>query len=254
MKQYIKVNNKAEINTLLVLYKTLDWRANISGLVARSREEGSYPIVVGHCDGYSWYLNDHGNDGKHYLSVKDVVKIHNSLSYEKKIYIPYHYRDVLSRTSRKISVHNLEEMFREGRLNENEKVSIRYVEKTPVEGSGDGRIGFPTNQSTWQHFECAFKNFKKVNFSTIDSYTQVGKIRFVGDQRMSNSLRNDYWEVIINLPEAYEEQSTGNISEKYIEITDCSIVNPHTFAHPDIKIDSKSRLEPSNYIYYTLFL
>lgn len=251
MKQYIKINDIAEMKKLMYLYDTFGWKANTVGLRQRMKEQGSYPIVVAHCDSYSWYLNDHGNDGKLYLTVEQALKMHNNLSYEMKIYVPYVYRDRFSRMIRgqRITMEDLNEIHKDGRLVSGYNLSVRYVEKSV---SDHGRNGF-TNNHTWMHFECAFESFKKVNFPCINSYTEVGKPKFVGDKRASNHLCRDYWEVTINLPGAYESHTNKALLESYVEITDLAIVDPNTFAHPEIRLDAEQRLRPSNYLYYTLF-
>jgi len=249
MKEYVKIENKNELEKVLNLYEQLQWTPTIKGL-HREASGDIYPVVITHGDNWSFYLSDNCNDGKKYLTVNQVIHLHNSLSYEKKIYIPYTYRDrlLLGMRGRRITVENLEEIHKEGRLVSGKDVSIKYVEESRV------LCEIPGGGQTWQHYDCDFKSFKKVSFSTINSYQDVGRPNFVGSERMSNNLGGDYWEVTILIPGSYESHSLnkGVLVKSYVEIVDYSIVDPYSFTHPEIRLMVEERLKPSNYLYYTL--
>ena len=245
MKEYVLVNNPQEMDTLLSLYKQLQWRATVSGLNYKMSSSSIYPVVVGHQDDYSWYLNDHGNDGKKYHTVDKVIHMHNSFSYQKKLYIPYEQRAMASFRSN-FSIFHLKDLQKEGKLT-SDSVGVRYVEKSqPPEARGRG------DMNSWKHFDCELKTFNKVNFSTIDSYTQVGKPNFHEDKRGSNNLSRDYWEITVNLPGSYESHSEGIILEKYLEITDYNTMDPMNGCCMELRLSVQRESQPSNYIYYTL--
>jgi hypothetical protein len=249
MKEYVLVNNQQEMEKLLLLYDQLQWRANINDLKYKVKSKAIYPVVVGHQDDYAWYVNDHGNDGKKYFTVDKVLRMHNTMSHEKVIYVPYHSRPLFQHNRAQLTVHNLKELHSEGKLNTSD-VGIRYVEKSL---SDHGRNGF-TNNHNWQHFDCALKDFKVVNFPTITSYEQVGKPKFLAGKRMSNTFTHDFWEVAINLPGAYDAHRKFPVIEKYLEITDYNSTDPMNGCCLEIRLNADSVQEPSNYLYYTLFI
>ena len=253
MKEYIKVNNPKEMEKLLFLYEKLNWRANISGLKYQVKSKGIYPVVVGHNDGYAWYLNDHGNDGKKYFTVDKILRIHNMMSHEKVIYIPYNSRPLAQFSTPQLTVHTLQKLHKEGKIT-SDNVGVRFIEKCRSNYNiSVGRLGVSDNYS-WKKFDCELKSFKVVNSPTITSYEQVGEPKFFAGKRYENSLTHDFWEVSINLPGNYEQYSNDFVLEKYLEITDFNSTDPMNGCCREIRLDAESRQEPSNYLYYTLFL
>jgi len=250
MKQYIKVNNPGEMKKLFHLYDQLQWRANVSGLKYQIGAEKIYPVVVGYSDGYSWYINDHGNDGKTYLTVNQAVNMNNILSYEKMIHIPYHSRTIDQFKRPKLAMHRLREIVEAGVIN-SEDLSVKYVESSSREGQFISPMGGGLSHAK---FECKIKSFKVKNFPTIISYQDVGCPNFSAGKRTSNHMSTDFWEVVIGIRHDYESISNTIVHEKYLQVTDLTYTDPVSGCCPSVKLAVGPGSKPSYYLYYTLFL
>ncbi len=247
MKQYVLVNNKEEMDKLLIHYKKLSWRANLTGLKARAIEQKNYPFAVGFCDDYSWYMNDHGNDTNKYISIAEAIH-ESQLTVQKKIYIPYYTRMVSSFGGGRFTMNGLLESHKKGKLTSSSN-AVRYVEKYQKRVSGAYFGGF----SSWRHLHCTLNSFKVKNFSTITSYQEVGNLNFIGSTRQSNRMSEDFWEIDINISNEYNDSPDDCVLEKYLEITDFNTVDSNSGTHPQVRLGCENEIKPSYYIYYCLF-
>jgi hypothetical protein len=250
MKQFVKIKNQKEMDRLLKHFKAQGWRASVQGLVARSKQEKNYPFVVGNYDNYAWYMNDEGTDTNMYISLEEAL-YQSHLTVEKTIYIPYYAREKKYFTSDGITIQRLRELHEEGKLNPSE-IGIRYVEKYMGDGPGTGRMGFTAHHDCWRHFECKLNSFDVKNFSTINSYTDVGRPKYMGSQRMSSTFSGDYWAISINISPEHEK-SPGVVTEKWLEITFYNHADPYTGICKEIRLGVERDIQPSNYLYYCLF-
>lgn len=195
MKNYVKIEDRKQLDRLIETYDNNGWKASKPGLTAYASDKNAYPLYIKHDDNYDWLKESEIEDKDTEWHLDALIRYHELFDTSRKVYVRMHPEEVPGYKGWSI--------WCGPQINPDGGATIRVSDLINHHGGSIfGITGLPIN--LWQLDKnkdectvslCKINYIKPIQLKTISSYEEVGK---KADEGGSNNYDEWYWEFNID--------------------------------------------------------
>jgi hypothetical protein len=238
MKNYVKIEDRKQLDRLIETYDSNGWKASKPGLTALAADKSAYPLYIKHDDNYDWFDESELKDEDTRWGLDNLIRYHEAFNLSKKIYVRMHPEEVPG--------YKGWSMWFGPQINPYGGATVRVSDLINYYGGSIFDImGLPI-QVMQMHDDgencsvvlCKINYIRPVQLRTISSYEEVG-----AKSEEANNYDEWYWEFNLDLHEDILDES----QDSYLKFM---------FFRPDLPYADEfgykiSAFRDNKYMYYT---